>query len=186
MINRNKYMNAIITAYKRNEMEMLFGCKPFYAIDENGKYYLQRDIRLTGVASENEDPIDLEALLSATEQYYCSLDRKRGEKEQFINKFVNMLLKLIKSNSVCDLYFATEIYYILAERERKDIFYPLEGVYKRVKKNIEIKVSERKEELKMKKIYAGMTQENGLWDILKVRNAKADEKVKLAGVKWDG
>lgn len=179
----NNYINAVKTAYDRKEMNLLFGCNSLYTTDQSGNYILKQDMRLTGIHPDDEEPVNFEALLSATEQYYCSLDRKNGEKKRFINEFTDSLLQLLNSNSVYDLYFATEIYFILGKRTQKDNFYPLREVYAKIKSFIEIKINERETELKSNRIISG-GHNIPLWSSLRLKNNTAKDAVKLSGVKW--
>ena len=181
MVN-NKYINVVKKAYELGEMGELYGCKESYSLDENGKYYLNQDVRLTGVAPEDADPINMEAIISATEMFYCSLDRKSGQKKRFLTEFSNTLVSLIESKEVADLYFAVEIYFILGNRENKDVFYPLKGVYKQLKKKIEQNTVQRCGELKSEKKYAGSNQVDGMWSVILNANAMAANEVKIMGV----
>lgn len=172
MIN-NKYIDAVKKAYELGEMVELYGCKESYSLDKNGKYYLSQDVKLTGLSSENTEPINLEALVSATEMFYCSLDRKSGQKKRFLTEFTNALISLIDSNGVADLYFAIEIYFILGNRESKDAFYPLKGIYQQLKKKLEQSIAQRCNELKSEKKYAGV------WSVIQDINAMSANEVKI-------
>lgn len=178
MVN-NKYTEVVKKAYEQKEMKELYGCRETYSLNENGKYYLNQDIRLTGVSFESSDPINLEALISATEMFYCSLDKKSGEKKRFLDEFTDTLINLIESSDISNLYFATEIYFILGNRENKDIFYPLKGIYKQIKQKLEEKIAERSSELKAEKKYAGRNQDNGLWSVLHGINDIANDEIKI-------
>ncbi len=121
----NKYVAIVKRAYESNELTKLFSCEESYSLNENGEYYLKEDSRLTGSAPEQLDPINIEALISAAEIFYCSLDKRSGQKDAFIVCFVDALGKLIESKDPNGLYFATKIYNVIKERTEKDIFYPL-------------------------------------------------------------
>ncbi len=173
----NKYIAVIKKAYEQNEMVELFGCKESYSLNEKGEYYLKQDIRLGGATS---DPINMEALLSASEMYYCSLDKKN--KKEFSTSFIDTLIKLAESRNIQDLYFATEIYCILGNREHKDSFYPLKGICNQIKDKIETNIMERSSELKLEKVYAGTDQVDGLWSILHTMNALVSNEIKIQGL----
>lgn len=181
----NKYIEAITKAYRNKEMEMLFGCRDEYAVDENGEYYLMQDMKFTCRGPEDSDPINLQALISAAELYYYTLDRSSGQKKQFIEDLTAMLSNLIKSNRITDLYFATRIYYILGERGCEDSFYPFGGIYQAVKLPLSTHLNASKNALKAEKIYVGRMQENGLWEVLHIDDNIAEDPVKLIEIDWD-
>ena len=181
----NKYIEAIIKAYQSKELEMLFGCRDEYAVDGNGEYYLMQDMKLTCSGPEDSDPINLQALISAAELYYCSLDRATAQKKQFIEDLISALLNLIKSKSITDLYFAARIYYILGERECEESFYPLGGIYQAVKLPLLTHLNVSKDALKSAKIYEGRIEKNGLWSVLHIEDNTAEMPVKLIEVDWN-
>ena len=182
----NKYVKAVSKAYENNELDLLLGCSEKYCLDENGKYYMREDIRLSGTEPENSDPVNFGALLSAVESYYCSLDRKSGKKKQFIDSLTEAIIKLAESGNAEQIYFAARIYFIVAERENQEgYFYPLEGLYKNLKSSIETKVLMAEKELKSINKYAGRLHEEGLWAVIQLDNSSSAKDAKLRGISLD-
>lgn len=175
----NKYIEAVKTAYNNNELYKLLGCKDEYIYDRNGSYYLNMDIRLAGISIDELDPINMDALLSAVEQFYCSLNKAKGEKVQFINELKKSLDYLLESDNALYLYFLAKIYFILAKQEEKDMFYPFKGIYKNLQKPLAQELMKVKTELLKTRMFEGKNKEAGLWEVLLLCNEEASDNVKM-------
>ena len=130
----NKYIEVVKRAYESGELYLLLAGDNKYIVDSDGKFFLREDIRLAGTSPDECDPMNIEAILSALEEYYCSLDKESGEKEAFWNSLRQSLEDLLSSNDTEKVYFATKIYYSLKKRDEKDSFYPFKGLRNEIRK----------------------------------------------------
>ena len=129
----NKYIETVKKAYTSGELHLLLAGDHKYITDADGKFFLREDIRLTGAPQDECDPMNIEAVVSALEEYYCSLDKERGEKKAFRNSLRQSLEDLLGSNDTKKAYFAAKFYYSLRERDGKDSFYPFKGLCDEIK-----------------------------------------------------
>lgn len=178
----NKYIELVKRAYASGELYLLLAGDNKYIVDSDGKFFLREDIRLTGVAQDECDPMNIEAILSALEDYYCSLDKKSGEKKDFWSTLRQSLENLLSSNDAEKVYFATKIYYSLGKRDGKDSFYPFKGLYGEIRNNVIDALCKTRDGLKEAKIYEGKNQQNGLWDVIRACNEQSLDKVSLEGI----
>ncbi|AOZ97881.1 hypothetical protein [Butyrivibrio hungatei] len=178
----NKYIDAIKKAYVNKELEKLLGCNDTYVLDSSHKHYLSEDLRLTGRLQEESDPINFRAILSATEEYYCSLNTS-GEKKKFSCDFRNSIEYLLASGDEKQVYFASKIYFLLGERDAKDIFYPFKGLYLSLKQNVIVNLIRCRNDLKNARIYEGKRENSGLWGAIITLNDNAIKEVKLEKIK---
>ena len=179
----NQYYDVVSRAAKYNELDKLLGGDDKYIRDSNGDLYLAEDIRLTGCSEEDSDPMNLHAILSAIEIYYCKLNRKDGSKKRFREELVQSLNRMIYSENEIYLYFATKTYFILGKRDVANALYPFKGLYLEIKKSIEKQLIKKEEDLIRLKIYGGQNFEKGLWDVLIWNNNHVSEEVRIREIK---
>ena len=175
----NIFEERVIEAFENKELSLLLGCEKKYVEDENGKLLMAPNIRLVGGETEELDPVNFEAVISAMEGIYCKLNKKSGQKVKFKVDLEEAIINLVKSENPCKVYFTTKVYYILANRSCEDIFYPLMGIDKKIKPLLIQTLKNMEGELGSKKIYEGKKTERGLWEVLRFYDGRANENVKL-------
>ena len=94
----NKFIEAVDKAYKNKELVKLLGCNENYIFDSSHKYCLSEDFRLTGRSQDECDPINFYAILSAAEEYYCSLNKASGEKKKFFEELCGSIEALLATD----------------------------------------------------------------------------------------
>ena len=175
----NIFEDSVIRAFENKEFSLLLGCEKKYVEDENGNLLMAPSIRLVGGELDELDPVNFGAVISAMEGIYCKLDKKSGQKVRFKSDLEEAIIDLVKSENPCKVYFATKVYYVLANRSCEDIFYPLMGIDKKIKPLLIQVLKKVERELEGKKIYEGKYTERGLWDILRFYDGRANDNVKL-------
>lgn len=175
----NQFQNAVKKAYENNELSLLLGGDNKYIFDANNQLILASDLKLIGGNLDEIDPINFEALISAMEIFYCGLDKKSGQKKNYIDNLVESIKTLLNSEDAIKIYFATKIYFVIGNRAAKDIFYPLKGVDVLIKPLLISTLNNSITNLKNTKIYEGTQSENGLLDVLAFYNSKSTENIRI-------
>ena len=150
----NKFYDIVKQAYESDELLLLLSADEKYT---NGNEWLKPDYRLSMGLDEN--PIDEVALFGGLVNLYRKTDDK-NIKQAFKNAFSQMLL-----GTETQIYFAVELFYILADNSLEYKYYPFADVYNDLSPFFSEFVNENVEKLKSIKVYNCKDNDSGLYNL---------------------
>lgn len=150
----NKFYDIVKQAYESDELLLLLSADEKYI---NGNEWLKPNSRLS--MGLDADPINEFSLFSSIVNLY--LDTKdTNVKQAFKNACLQMLAGTEKQ-----VYFATELFYALADDALEDKYHPFEDIYKELALIFTAFISENLEKLKAIKIYNCKDKDEGLYKL---------------------
>lgn len=145
MSKESIYYQAFKKAYENNELYELFSKNEKYIYDNNGRLLISPDL----MSFPDEDSvINYPALImNGAVYHYFELDE--NEREEFKTRFCNAIIRMAESESIEQLYDATQIYFVLAEQEKENgDYFSLKGYATSLRNILREKVVALSEELK--------------------------------------
>ena len=141
---KSVFLDVFTKAYENDELYELFSKNEKYIFDENGRLVLAPDVKLY----PDEDLVIYYGglIISGAVYYLFKLNKK--EEIVFKKRFCSAVLKMIDSDSIEQLYDATQIYYILVEHEEANARFCLRDYSVIFKEKLREEIACNKEELK--------------------------------------
>lgn len=153
----NKWYEITKIAYERGELIKLLSADEEYIYDSEGRLWL----RYSGPDWDlGANPIDIRAIVDNGLYELCTPNNKSELKQTITNVFNTML-----DGTPEQVYFATELFYALADDTLEDKYHPFEDIYKELAPIFTTFISENPEKLKAIKIYNCKDKDEGLYKL---------------------